>query len=69
MPEAPRITADELKSRMQAGEDFVFVDTRNPQAWATSDVKARHAIRVSLDDFEQVLPRLPKSKPIVTYCT
>lgn len=73
MPEAPRITADELKRRLQAGEDFIFVDTRNPQAWAASDVKARHAIRASLhdgeDDFEQVLPRLPKSNPIVTYCT
>lgn len=69
MPEAPRITADELKSRMQAGEDFVFVDTRNPQAWGQSDVKASHAIRVSLDDYEQALPRLPKSRPIVTYCT
>jgi rhodanese-related sulfurtransferase len=69
MPEAPRITADELKRRMQAGEDFVFVDTRNPQAWAGSDLKARHAIRTSLGDFEKVLPRLPKSKPIVTYCT
>lgn len=69
MPEAPRITADELKSRMQAGEDFVFVDTRNPTAWGQSNVKARHAIRVSLDDYEQALPRLPKSKPIVTYCT
>ncbi len=69
MPEAPRITADELKRRMQAGDDFVMIDVRNPQAWAESDVKARHAIRVSLEDFEQYLPRIPKSKPIVTYCT
>jgi rhodanese-related sulfurtransferase len=69
MPEAPRISADELKRRMQAGEEFVMIDVRNPKAWATSDVKARNAIRVSLEDFEQYLPRIPKSKPIVTYCT
>jgi rhodanese-related sulfurtransferase len=69
MPDTPRITADELKRRMQVGEDFVLVDVRNPQAWAESDVKARNAIRVSLDDFERYLPRIPKTKPIVTYCT
>jgi rhodanese-related sulfurtransferase len=69
MSEAPRITADELKKRMQAGEDFTVIDTRNPKAWAESDVTARHAIRVPLDNLEQYLPRIPKSKPIVTYCT
>jgi rhodanese-related sulfurtransferase len=69
MAEGPKITADEVKSRMQAGEDFNVLDVRNPQAWAASDVMARGAIRVPLDSFEQLLPRIPKSKPIVTYCT
>ena len=69
MAEGPKITADELKRRMQAGEDFTVLDARNPQAWAESDVMARNAIRVPLDSFEQLLPRVPKSKPIVTYCT
>lgn len=69
MPEAPRITADEVKRRIRAGEDFTALDVRNPQAWAESDVKAKNAIRVSLDDFEKVVPRIPKNKPIVTYCT
>jgi rhodanese-related sulfurtransferase len=69
MPEAPRITADELKRRMQNGEDFTVLDVRNPKAWAESGATARSAIRVSLEQFEQVLPRIPKTKPIVTYCT
>jgi rhodanese-related sulfurtransferase len=69
MAEGPKITADELKRRMQAGEDFTVIDVRNPQAWEESDVKARGAIRVPLDSFEQYLPRIPKNKPIVTYCT
>ena len=64
-----RISIDELRARMTAGEDFVFIDTRNPQAWAESDVMAKGAIRVPLDGFEQYLSRIPKSKPIVTYCT
>jgi rhodanese-related sulfurtransferase len=69
MAEGPKITADELKRRMQAGEDFTVLDVRNPQAWAESDVMAKGAIRVPLDGFEQYLSRIPKSKPIVTYCT
>jgi rhodanese-related sulfurtransferase len=69
MAEAPKITLAELKRRMQGGEDFTVLDVRNPQAWAESDVLARGAIRVPLDGFEQLLPRIPKSKPIVTYCT
>ena len=69
MAEGPKITAEELKRRMQAGDDFTVIDVRNPRAWAESDVKARNAIRVPLDSLEQHLPRIPKSKPIVTYCT
>jgi len=69
MAEGPKITAEELKRKMQAGEDFTVLDVRNPQAWAESGVKARGAIRAPLDSFEQLLPRIPKSKPIVTYCT
>jgi len=69
MASAPRITAPEVKRRMQAGEDFIVIDVRNPRAWAESDVKARHAIRVAMEDFENELPRIPTDKPIVTYCT
>jgi len=69
MAEGPKITAEELKRRMQAGEDFTVIDVRNPIAWAESDVKARNAIRVPLNNLEQYLPRIPKNRPIVTYCT
>ena len=69
MAEGPKITVEEVKRRMHAGEDFAVLDVRNPQAWAESDVKARGAIRVPLDSFEQYLPRIPKNRAIVTYCT
>jgi rhodanese-related sulfurtransferase len=69
MPEAPRITADELQQRMHAGEEFVIVDTRNPQAWAESGDKAARAQRIPLDELQRHLPQLPKTKPIVAYCT
>jgi len=64
-----RISIDELRARMTAGEDFVFIDTRNPQAWAESDVKIPGALRITPDQVEQHLSELPKDKPIVTYCT
>jgi rhodanese-related sulfurtransferase len=69
MADAPRITVDELKRRMEAGENFVPIDVRNPQAWAESDTMLPEAIRVPMDKLEEILPRIPKDKPIVAYCT
>jgi rhodanese-related sulfurtransferase len=69
MPEAPRITVEELKRRLDAGEDFTIIDVRNPQAWGQSDTMMPEAIRVPLDDFERHLSQIPKDRPIVAYCT
>lgn len=69
MSDTLRITVDELRKRMEKGEDFVIMDTRNPQAWAESGVKLPEAIRVSSDNLEQTLSTIPKDKPIVAYCT
>ena len=68
MSDALRISADELKRRMEAGEDFTIVDVRNPRAWAEASDMAGEAVRIALDDADP-LPRLPRDKPIVTYCT
>ena len=69
MSDTLRITVDELRKRMEKGEDFVVIDTRNPQAWTESGVKLPEAIRVTSDNLEQTLSNIPKDKPIVTYCT
>ena len=69
MADAPRITVEELKRRMDAGEDFTVIDTRNPKAWAESDTVIPEAIRVPLDELEQNLPRIPRGRPVVAYCT
>jgi rhodanese-related sulfurtransferase len=69
MTDAPRITVDEVKRRMDKGEQFTFIDTRNPQAWSESDSMLPGAIRVPVDKLEENLPKIPKNKPIVTYCT
>lgn len=69
MPDALRISVNEVKRRMQAGEEFTFIDVRNPQAWAESGTTLPGAIRVLPDEPDQNLAQIPKDKPIVTYCT
>ena len=69
MPDDLRISADELRRRVQAGEEFTIIDTRNPHAWAEAPDMAAGAIRVTLDDAEEVIGRIPRNKPIVAYCT
>ncbi len=69
MADAPRITVDELKKRMEAGEDFTLIDVRKPETWDGSDTMIPEAIRVPLDRLEENLPRIPKGRPVVAYCT
>ena len=73
--EPQSITPQEVKQRMDAGESFVFVDARSPQAWDASDVKIPGAIRVPADQVQQHLGDIPDLGTIpdvhatVTYCT
>jgi rhodanese-related sulfurtransferase len=67
--EATRITTDEVKERMDRGEQFAFVDTRNPNAWAESDKKLPNAIRVPAEELDQHLNEIPKDRAVLTYCT
>ena len=69
MADAARITVQELKRRMDAGEDFTVIDVRNPKAWSESDTAIPEAIRISLDNLDESLPRIPKNRPVVAYCT
>jgi rhodanese-related sulfurtransferase len=69
MAEAPRITAQELRRRMEAGEGFTIVDVRNPRAWGQSDAMIPEAIRIPADEFEQHLSLITRNRPVVTYCT
>ena len=67
--EPTRVTVDEVKERMDRGEPFAFVDTRNPKAWGESEVKLPGAIRVPADEVERHLSEIPKDRVVVTYCT
>ena len=67
--EVTRITTDEVKERMDRGEEFAFVDTRNPTAWGESDKKLPNAIRVPAEELDQHLDEIPKDRAVLTYCT
>lgn len=67
--EVTRVTVYELKQRMDRGEQFAFVDTRNPKAWGEADRKLPGAIRVPAEEAEQHLDEIPKDRTVITYCT
>ena len=67
--EATRVTVDEIKERLDRGEVFTFVDTRNPQAWGEADTKLPGAIRVAADQVENSLDQIPRDRTVITYCT
>jgi rhodanese-related sulfurtransferase len=62
-------TVKDVRERIDRGIVPVFVDARNPQAWAQSDVKLPGAIRIPLDEVPARAETLTRERPIVTYCT
>ena len=67
--EVRRISAEDVKARLARGEPIVFLDSRNPKAWAESNVKLPGAIRVEADRVRDHLAEVPRGRPIVAYCT
>ena len=67
--EATRVTVDEVKERLERGELFTFIDTRNPKAWAEADTKLPGALRITASDVEQHLDQIPRDRSVITYCT
>ena len=67
--EATRVTVDEVKQRMDRGEQFAFLDVRNPNAWGEAETKITGAIRVPANEVEQHLKDIPQNRVIITYCT
>ena len=67
--EPTRVTVDEVRERMSRGEQFTFVDTRNPKAWGESDRKLPGALRVPADEAEKHLDEIPRDRAAITYCT
>ena len=67
--EVTRVTVDEIKTRMDRGEQFTFIDVRNPEAWAAADTKLPGALRVLGSELEEHLAEIPHDRTVITYCT
>ena len=61
-----RISADDVKARLQSGVPVTMLDVRNDKAWETSPVKIRGAIRVRPADWH-IDPSWPKDRLTVVY--
>jgi rhodanese-related sulfurtransferase len=68
MDQAPRVNAEELKRRVDAGEEVVILDVRRG-SWERSDVKIKGAVRMELQDVLAPDAPLPRGAAIVAYCT
>jgi rhodanese-related sulfurtransferase len=67
--EATKVSAHEVKARMDRGDPLVFIDARNAKAWDESQVKIPGTLRVPADEVERHLHDIPRDRPIITYCT
>lgn len=67
--EATKVSAHEVKARMERGDPLVFIDARNAKAWDESPVKMPGAIRVPADEVDRHLQEIPHNRPIIPYRT
>lgn len=64
-----KVSAHEVKARLDRGDPLVFIDARNEQEWGRSAVKLPGAIRMAADAVDQHLREIPPGRPVITYCT
>lgn len=69
MTDSLRITKEDVKCRLDSGEEIVFIDVRNPGPWERAGRKIKGAIRIALNELDKHIDSIPKGKPVVTYCT
>ncbi len=67
--EPTKLTPDQVKAKLDAGERVTFLDDRSNKAWDASDVKISGSLRVPPDEVERYLGAIPREGTIVTYCT
>ena len=64
-----KISADEVKARLDRGEPVVFIDARSQDSWEHSDVQIPGSIRVPPDRADEFVGTLAPDAAIITYCT
>jgi membrane protein DedA with SNARE-associated domain len=64
-----RITPEELKQKLDAGEEVMIVDLRHAVEFDADDAKVPGAIHLDPEDIEQRHPEIPRDRDVVLYCT
>lgn len=63
--EIPRLTAEDLKARLDRGDALILVDVRKESVYARAHI--RGAICLPVTDFETRLALLPAGKSLIFY--
>jgi membrane protein DedA with SNARE-associated domain len=64
-----RITADELKGKLDAGEDVMIVDLRHSMDFEAEPHVIPGALRLSAEDLDGRHHEIPRDRDIILYCT
>jgi rhodanese-related sulfurtransferase len=64
-----RITVEELKEKLDAGEDVVIVDLRHSMDFEADPETIPGAFRMDAQELEEKNDRLPRDREIILYCT
>ena len=64
-----RVSVDDVKRRVERGDDIVFIDARSVASWSSATEQIPGAIRVPPDDVAAHVDSVPKNRTLVTYCT
>ena len=64
-----RITPEELKRKLEVGEDVVIVDLRHSAEFEADESSLPGAVRVPPDALDAYLGSLPRDREVVLFCT
>ena len=67
--ERSRISAPELKARLERSDDIVIVDLRSDLSYHGDGAKIAGALWIPPEDFEDRYNEIPPGRPVVMYCT
>ena len=63
-----RITPEEVKQRLDAGEDIVVLDLRDSFEFREKPQTIPGAFQISIEELESQHPRIPRDREIVLFC-
>jgi membrane protein DedA with SNARE-associated domain/rhodanese-related sulfurtransferase len=64
-----RITTEELKQKLDAGEKIAIVDLRHPLDFLPEPYTIPGAIRLPMEELEGRIDEIPRDRDVVLYCT